>query len=58
MEELIGEVQDIIYQNETNGYTIAVLETDKEEITIVGYLPFVTNGDTLKVRGNYVEHKD
>ena len=58
MEELIGEVQDIIYQNETNGYTIAVLETEKEEITIVGYLPFVTNGDTLKVRGNYVEHKD
>ena len=58
MEELIGEIQDIIYQNETNGYTIAVLETDKDEITIVGYLPFVTSGDTLKVRGNYVEHKD
>ena len=56
--ELIGEVQDIIYQNETNSYTIAIFETDKEEITIVGYLPFVTKGDTLKVTGNYVEHKD
>ena len=44
MEELIGEVQDIIYQNETNGYTIAVLETDKEEIT-----PFDMFGNTYHV---------
>ena len=56
--ELKGEVIDIIYQNEVNSYTIAVLETDEEEITIVGYMPFVKSGDTLKVNGRYVEHKD
>ncbi len=56
--ELKGEVIDIIYQNEVNSYTIAVFETDEEETTIVGYLPFVKSGDTLNVNGRYVEHKD
>ena len=56
--EIKGEVTDIIYQNEVNSYTIAVFETDDEETTIVGYLPFVKSGDTLKVEGKFVEHKD
>lgn len=56
--ELKGEVTDIIYQNEVNSYTIAVFETDEEETTIVGYLPFVKIGDTLNVNGRFVEHKD
>ncbi len=56
--EIKGEVTDIIYQNEINSYTIAVFETEEEEITIVGYLPFVTSGDTLKLVGKYVEHKE
>lgn len=56
--EIKGEVTDIIYQNDINSYTIAVLETEEEEITIVGYLPFVRSGDTLKVIGKFVEHKD
>ncbi len=56
--ELKGEVTDIIYQNEVNSYTIAVFETDEEETTIVGYLPFIKSGDTLNVNGRFVEHKD
>jgi len=56
--EIKGEVTDIIYQNEVNSYTIAVFETNEEETTIVGYLPFVKSGDTLKVEGKFVEHKD
>lgn len=56
--EIKGEVTDIIYQNDVNSYTIAVFETDEEETTIVGYLPFVKSGDTLKVEGKFVEHKD
>ena len=56
--EIKGEVTDIIYQNEVNSYTIAGFETDEEETTIVGYMPFVQSGDTLKVIGRFVEHKD
>ncbi|MGN1299178.1 MAG: hypothetical protein ACI4UE_04265 [Candidatus Scatovivens sp.] len=39
--ELKGQIEEIIYQNEVNSYTIAVLSTEDDLITIVGYLPFV-----------------
>lgn len=56
--ELTGEVKEIIYQNEINSYTVAEFETDNEEITIVGYLPFINVGDTLKLIGKIVTHQD
>lgn len=56
--EIQGEVADIIYKNEVNSYLIATFETDEELTTIVGYLPFVNSGDSLKLIGNFVEHKD
>ncbi len=58
MEELEGQVIDIIYQNELNSYTIAVFDTEDDETTIVGYLPFVNPGDTLKVAGRFVTHQE
>ena len=54
--EITGQLNEIIYQNEINGYTIATLQTDKEEITIVGYLPFICAGDSLKLIGKFVTH--
>jgi exodeoxyribonuclease V alpha subunit len=62
--ELTGEITSIIYQNEVNSYTIAEMYVDeidgKEDnlITIVGYLPFVVEGDELKIVGRFVEHKE
>ena len=58
MEELEGILVEIIYQNEINSYIVGILETEEEQITIVGYLPFVNKGDTLKLTGKFVEHKD
>ena len=56
--ELIGEIADIIYKNEINGYTIANLENDEEVNTIVGYLPFINIGDSVKLIGKYVTHQE
>ena len=56
--EIQGEIQDFIYQNELNSYTIAVFDTEEEELTVVGYLPFVQRGDTLNLIGKFVDHKD
>ena len=40
--EIKGQIEDFIYQNEANSYTIAVFETEEQEIiTVVGYLPFI-----------------
>lgn len=56
--EIKGEVTEIIYKNEVNGYCIAAFETEEEVTTIVGYLPFVNKNDTLEVTGKFVEHQE
>ena len=56
--EIQGRLNDIIYQNEVNSYTVATFETDDEELTIVGYLPFIHPGDNLKLIGKYVTHQE
>lgn len=57
--QLEGQVIDVIYKNEINSYTVATFETNKgEETTIVGYLPFVTSGDNLKITGDIVQHPE
>lgn len=56
--EIKGQISEIIYQNEVNSYTIAEFETDEELTTIVGYLPFINKGDSLKLVGSFVNHPD
>lgn len=56
--EITGEVLDIRYRNEVNSYTIADFESEEEITTIVGYLPFINSGDTLKLEGKFVDHKE
>ena len=57
--ELKGQIEEFIYQNETNSYTIAVLVTEEQDpITVVGYLPFIAIGDCLKLQGKMVVHQD
>ena len=41
--EIKGQIEEFIYQNEANSYTIAVFSTDENEVlTIVGHLPFIS----------------
>ncbi len=56
--ELKGEIVDVIYKNEVNSYTIANLETESEIFTVVGYLPFISVGDNLKLEGKFVTHQE
>lgn len=56
--EIKGHVENFIYQNEVNGYSICLFDIGEEVITIVGYLPFINVGDTLKLNGNYVIHQE
>ncbi len=40
--ELKGQIEEFIYQNEANSYTIAVFQCDDGEVlTVVGFLPFI-----------------
>ncbi len=55
---LEGVVEEIIYMNEENGYTVMDFVSEKELITVVGILPFVYEGEELKVTGRYIEHPE
>lgn len=54
--ELKGQIEDIIYANEANGYTVCVIGVKEEFITAVGYLPFVNIGDIVVANGTFVRH--
>ena len=56
--ELKGTIEDIIYKNEINGYMIATFDMESAMTTIVGYLPFIQKGDSLKIIGKFVTHPD
>ena len=58
MEQIEGVLTEIIYQNEVNSYVVGIFETEEEQITVVGYLPFISKGDSLKLIGKFIEHKD
>ena len=58
MEKKEGILAEIIYQNEVNSYTVGIFETEEEQFTVVGYLPFICKGDSLKIIGKFIEHKD
>lgn len=57
VEKLVGTVEGVIYANEQNGYTILDFGSDgKELITLVGIMPYVTEGDELTVYGRWVHN--
>ena len=56
--EIKGQITDVIYQNEINGYMVAEFKTETEETIIVGCMPFINNGDSLKLVGKFVNHQE
>lgn len=56
MEHIKGYVEHIIFQSKENGYTVLNLIDDGEEITGVGYLNGVSQGDTIEAEGEYAIH--
>ena len=57
MEETIeGYVDHIIYRNQENGYTVASLIVDGEELTCVGTFQALGEGETICGKGRYTEH--
>lgn len=56
MEEKQGTISEIIFYNEENGYTIAVMETEDEYFTVVGCLPSCIKGASYRLRGSFRVH--
>lgn len=56
MQELQGTVESIVFQNEENGYVVARFKENKEIITIVGCVPYINEGQFLKLNGDWIVH--
>ncbi|MBP3907230.1 MAG: ATP-dependent RecD-like DNA helicase, partial [Peptostreptococcaceae bacterium] len=57
MEKIEGMISDIVFKNEDNGYVIAHLANEKNEVVIVGCMPTLTVGESIEVEGKWVNHK-
>lgn len=51
-----GILTDIIYYNEENGYVICNIETLEDVYCVKGLIPFVKEGDRLRIEGSVDEH--
>ena len=58
MIDIEGVVEEIIFRNEQNGYTVLELSTQGLVVTAVGYMPYVNIGERIKIEGEWVEHPD
>ncbi|MGN1180966.1 MAG: ATP-dependent RecD-like DNA helicase [Suilimivivens sp.] len=56
MEQVKGYIDHIIYQNRENGYAVLSFVAESEELICVGSFKNVEAGETLEIKGNYVEH--
>ena len=55
--ELTGSIENIIYQNDETGYTVCELAaSDDDLVTLVGIMPFIGIGETVKVLGRWELH--
>ncbi len=51
-----GVIEEIIYRNESNGYTVGRLITSDGDITIVGYSALINTDETVSLEGELVYH--
>ena len=56
MSEIQGTVDEIVFHNSDNGYVVAKIKSGNEKITIVGTIPYITEGQDLKLTGQWVIH--
>lgn len=56
MQNIKGIISRITFSNPHNGYTVASLNTGNDDITIVGTIPYICEGDTVELAGEYTFH--
>lgn len=54
---LDGVVEEIVYTNNENGYTVCVINCGGEPITLVGIMPYLGEGESIKVQGVWQVHQ-
>ena len=55
-QTLKGEIYEIIYQNEENGYTVCDVNCNNSLVTACGHMPFIAPGEQVVMTGKWVSH--
>ncbi len=55
---LSGVVVKITYRNDDNGYTVLILEAADGRHTVVGTMPYISEGDFINCQGTVVYHSN
>ena len=60
MSKFEGTVEDIVYRNDQNGWTVASvkLDGDRRRIAAVGIMPFLSAGEHAIFDGDLTEHRE
>ncbi|MBC2575093.1 ATP-dependent RecD-like DNA helicase [Peptostreptococcus canis] len=58
MEKFEGTVVDIIFSNDSNGYTVARLKTEDYNEIITGIMPGIASGENIEVFGEWNIHEN
>ncbi|MGB9893864.1 MAG: YrrC family ATP-dependent DNA helicase, partial [Candidatus Saccharicenans sp.] len=53
MECLEGTIEQVVYYNPENGYSVFKVRTEGSEITVVGHFPPLSPGECLKLTGRW-----
>lgn len=56
LSEIQGTVEEIVFRNDSNGYTVLEISCDYANITAVGTMPMVNVGEEVKVYGRWKSH--
>lgn len=56
METITGFVEYIVFRNEENGYTVLNLAVEEDEVTCVGVFRFISEGESVELKGEYTVH--
>lgn len=56
MDTVQGYIDHFIFRNEMNGYSVLELHMDEEDIICVGTFPGIEQGESVEIKGQYVEH--
>ncbi|MBE6047103.1 MAG: ATP-dependent RecD-like DNA helicase [Clostridium sp.] len=57
MDVVKGFVEQIVYKSEETGYVVTKINSDNKTITAVGTVPFINEGQQLKLTGEWKMHK-
>ena len=52
-----GYVDNIVFRNEDNGYSVFVINEDSDETTCVGNFQYLSTGEYLSMEGEFIEHQ-